>query len=408
MSTRRSAAAAAPASRSRKSAARAPSVAAKASTKKKARATQKKKKVTKKAAAAEGESPDTDSGSDSEPQEDDEQEGDATNRAAASDAALRQELKEAKQQVQELALLLKRATAVATTATAATSVARTVEVKLRNIDSYRGEAGEPLDAWIAQVQTQYDDFVHTRGAKENHFVAQAATTLAGPVTTWWQSVPIDKRPKTWEAMQDEVRRQFQPITSNTRARQELMECQQGRQSVIVYAGRFRNLKTSAGAVFDAPEMQEFLVERFVQGLKSDEIRRDITKEGITKLDAAIERATRMEGLHGASNHRSEHVASAETTQGTSQSDAIIARLAALLDQRSTSAPPRRDNRAPYDSRRDRGANKQRTPLWTQVRGLTKEVADKRYQGNLCLFCASPSHTMRDCKDREEGKAPRLN
>jgi len=47
-------------------------------------------------------------------------------------------------------------------------------------------------------------------------------------------------------------------------------------------------------------------------------------------------------------------------------------------------------------------------MWMQVPGMTKDLADKRYAAGQCLHCGSDSHRRRDCPERAEGKAPRLN
>ena len=312
------------------------------------------------------------------------------------------------QQAQQITLLTQLAVA-AQRGQPSVAGARAVEVRLRGITPYKGETGDALEAWIAALNIQYDDFVIAQGATEPRFVAAAAGTLADAAVVWWQSVAASARPKTWADMQAALCKQFQSVTNASRARDELMELKQlPKQSVVDYAAAFRRLKTRAGAEFEAPIMQGFLVERFTKGLRSSETRRDLLKTVITKLDDAIEMATRLEGLGTTASSSSEHVSNMEVDM----SSAILARLAAMEQtMRVAAAPPgNREQRQQYDSRRDRGANKSSrfTPAWQRIDGMTKELADKRYAAHECLYCGGKEHTMRDCIDRVSKRPPKLN
>lgn len=63
----------------------------------------------------------------------------------------------------------------------------------------------------------------------------------------------------------------------------------------------------------------------------------------------------------------------------------------------------------YDTRTDRGANKrsQANPMWKQA-GLTPEVAQKRREANLCMWCGQSGHRMFSCPARSANQPATLN
>jgi hypothetical protein len=287
------------------------------------------------------------------------------------------------------------------------STRREVEVRLRDSPTYKGESGEHLDSWALVLDLHHRDFVGVQGASEARFVASAAKTLSGSAIVWWLSIPIASSPATWSEMKAAVRKQFQPITSDENARSDLMKLSQGpKQTVVAYAGEFRRLLTLTGPAFAAPQLQQFLVERFRDGLLNKDIARDLKKQPIEKLAHAIEMATRLDGCDGPSG---------SSLAAASFGPAIEAQLAVLQAQiqalqhgrggSSSSSGPR----GGYESRRDRGANKGSIgTLARRVPGLTDALAKARRENDQCLYCGSKDHIMRDCPDRVAKKAPSLN
>ncbi len=304
------------------------------------------------------------------------------------------------QQQQQIQLLTQLARLNGNQASNGAPSTRLVEVRLRNITAFKGETGDALEAWIASLDLQYDDYVTARGATELVFVAAAAGTFTDAAVVWWQSIASVDRPKTWSSMQTAVCKQFQSVTNSSRARDALMELKQsGKQSVVEYSTSFRNLKTRAGKDFSTAAMQQFLIERFIKGLHSNEIRRDLIKAEVTSLDEAIALASRVDGFN--SQASGDSVSNAEMD---SVSSVILARLSAMEQKLDSN----NSGNQQYESRRDKGANKRFTPIWQQIPGMTRELVEKRRAANQCFYCGSNAHSVRDCADRVNKKPARLN
>jgi hypothetical protein len=288
------------------------------------------------------------------------------------------------------------------------SQARPVEVRLRDISPYKGASGDALDAWFGQLDLNYDDFVTVQGATETRFVAAAARTLQEAAVVWWQSLPPASRPATWTGMKAALRQQFQPVDSEERARDSLMQLKQSaKQSVVDYAAAFRRLLTRCGSTFNsAPAMQEFLTERFVNGLHSADIRRDLKKAAVKGLTTAVEMATRLDNCDGASSSSS-GLAAADTT--TAATGSVLEQLSLLAAEVQAMRREREATAGRYDSRRNRGANKNgRGGLANSVPGLSETAARARIANGQCLWCGSKDHVKRDCPDRANDKKPSLN
>ena len=268
---------------------------------------------------------------------------------------------------------------------------------------YKGDSGAALDDWIAHA-TQMLAFY--TGLSRSDAVTWLATGLEGPALAWYQNAYKLQPPPTTDSLFTALRSRFQPINSEESTRYELAALKQGqKQSVDEYATRFLHLisllpeESAASRIF-----------QFRHGLRSaidDKIRQ--TAEQPATLEKTIALAARLEGRSSTLAASGDSVNNVET-EPTTASSAILARLAAMEQAIRSSAADSRDQRQKYDSRRDRGANKNgySQPMWTQVPGMTKELADKRYAANQCLHCGSSEHRRRDCPDRAAGKAPRLN
>jgi len=272
------------------------------------------------------------------------------------------------------------------------------------LTSYRGEPGDSLESWIAQVSLRHEVHVLHEGASEALFVASAATMLSDAAVTWWLSLPHSSRPTTWDTMKDALRQQFQPVTTAELARDQLMELRQSpSQSVVEYASCFRRLLALAGESDFPPR---FLAERFTKGLYDTATQRDIRAAALSTLIAVIERATRLDG-HRAPTQQS--CAAASTTRSedrvpsehhTQHLEARITELEALVHQL------RRERGQPTD--RHSTSNTVSTPdPRRHVPGLSVEEARFRMDNRRCLYCGRSGHVIRECTDRAGGKTPTL-
>ena len=289
------------------------------------------------------------------------------------------------------------------------SPTRRVEVRLRDISAYKGTAGEALDSWIAQLTLHYDNYVVEQGASESQFVASAATTLADAAVVWWQSVDPTKRPKSWSGMQTALKAQFQPIDSTETARSELWELKQSpQQSVVEYVSAFRRLLARAGKELASPSIQTLLTERFIAGLRSADIKRDLKKGKVKVLDTAIEMASTLDGCEGSSNSVNTAAVAIEAASMRAQLAALTAEMQSWKKKAGNDFSSSSSSNG-YDSRRDRGANKGSfNASANRIPGLTGEMAKHRRENGLCLYCGHKDHIVRDCPDRVNKKAPTLN
>lgn len=293
---------------------------------------------------------------------------------------------------------------------------RTVEVRLRDVPRYKGESGDALDSWLAALDLRHRNWVGVQGAEERRFVAAVAECFEGAAVTWWMSLLTADLPVSWSAMRAALQKQFQPVTTDERARSDLLSLKQGaKQPLVEYVATFRRLLAKAG-----PELATapaFVAELFVNGLRAADIRRDLKKENVRQLDRAIEIATRLDGCDGGSGSSDLAAASAPGEDSSPAGD-LRAQIAALThavnaiaqQQHSFSASSSSSGGGRrYDSRRDRGANKGPTGSAAGgVPGLSDAVAKARRENSQCYWCGSKEHTKRDCPDRAANKPPKLN
>jgi hypothetical protein len=263
---------------------------------------------------------------------------------------------------------------------------------------YKGEGGAALDDWISAAKRTRPLY---SGMTEEHAVVWLAASLEGAALSWYESrfdAP-HAPPASCAALFDELRKRFQPIDSEQTAMRDLHALKQlPKQSVDEYATRFLHLSSKVPAM---PE--PFAMFLFRQGLHrpvEDRINQAATQPAT--LQETIALAARIEG-RGTAAQGSEQASSMET-----DAPSLVAQLAAMMDQKIEAAARSSRPQQPYDSRRNRNANKSSVPSWQLVQGLSKETADKRRAAGQCYHCGSGDHSLRDCKDRAAGKAPRLN
>ena len=78
--------------------------------------------------------------------------------------------------------------------------ARAPEIKLHGVRALKGDSGEELDGWVAQLDATRDVYVVHRRRGGRVFVAHAATTLEGAAAVWWDVWRQTARPATWPDM----------------------------------------------------------------------------------------------------------------------------------------------------------------------------------------------------------------
>jgi hypothetical protein len=268
---------------------------------------------------------------------------------------------------------------------------------------YKGDGGAALDDWITSAKRTRPLYT---GMSEEYTLSWLAASLEGAALAWYESEYGGTKPPpaSADALFEALRRRFQPIDSEQTAMQQLYTLKQGaKQSVDEYATRYLHLLSKV------PELPvQHTAFQFRLGLhRAIEEKINQTTPQPATLQETIALAARIEGRTGAAASSSgDHCANVEMDA----TSAILARLSAMEQTIRSTAASSREQRAPYDSRRERGANKgaRNKPLWMNIEGMTKELSDKRYNANQCLYCGNSQHRLRDCPVRGSNKPPVLN
>ena len=178
-----------------------------------------------------------------------------------------------------------------------------VKIDLSGINTYGGGPDDSLDDWFQGVALVYDYHVTALGAPESTFVIAIAQRLTGDARVWWTGTRSLSRPTDWLSLQAAMRKVFQPVTNETQARFELTEVKQGQTAISAYNARFRVVRTRAGAIMQGASIEPFIVELYIRGLHSADMREKVAMPPPKSVDEAMERATHISNqrLNGASS-----------------------------------------------------------------------------------------------------------
>jgi hypothetical protein len=329
----------------------------------------------------------------------------------------RAQLQQAQQQAQHAAA----ASAATGSAQPAPSVPRPPELpKIPAPAAFKGETGFVVDTFIRDLTRVFD---FHRLASDSSRIAYAVSFLAGPASTWWDSLGAAERARleTWASFVECLRARFRPVQAAMLARQRLDQLRQkASQSVNAYSHAFQMTLTPITDMSDADQ-----VHHFINGLLAPIAGKVLEKQPATlkdAIDAAVSieamrnfgRAgatfnvpsyTSRSGGHGASSSSSGvpmdvNNVNAEPDLSGAESEAIAPadpngalmamlqsmeqRINALAQQRS-SAP-----RAPASS-----SSKGKSG---RVPGLSAEEARQLLRERRCLACKKPGHFKRECPD----------
>src|SRR3569833_642350 len=151
-------------------------------------------------------------------------------------------------------------------------------------DNARYGGAGALDAWLASMR-QYADFYGI--VDDTQRVAYAASHFKDVALQWWQALSPASRPATWDALVQQLRTRFQPVTSAELARERLFSISQGKSSVQAYTATFQSLLTHV------PTMgMDDRVFVYVRGL-NERTHAHVNEIAHTTLESAIERAMRF-------------------------------------------------------------------------------------------------------------------
>jgi hypothetical protein len=318
-------------------------------------------------------------------------------------------------------------------AAAAAAPVRTKLPKLPPPSKFRGESGFRVDAWIRELQRQFE-YYDPDFASDDLRIRFAVAFMEDLAAQWWLDAAPTLRQEqhgaaiTWNVFVQALHTRFRPLESALVARQQLEQLQQGSQSVDQYAHRFQAVLT---AIKDMSEADK--VYRFVVNLRNA-VKQKVLQEGHKTLREAIQSAASHEAAYKFSrphpaqsyprfapytrsdasgsvpmdinNVESEYqeeddesfggaVGSTVSAFPESAFNALAAKLTAHMDQRINAVVQQRRGAFPPRRSNDR------------VPGLTPEELERCMRNGLCLLCKKHGHMKRECPEHIKPHASRL-
>jgi len=330
------------------------------------------------------------------------------------------------QQMQQMQLQLQQQQLAAHAAAAAMQPAahapRPAGPRIAAPSPYGGSA-TTLDDWLSRMRQQYAWYGDALSTDVER-MRFAAAYLSGTALDWWEHLGA-ARPVTWDAMQVDLRKRFQPVTTAEAARRALRTLTQGKQSVHAYVASFRRLLVAVPGM-----AEEDRLFAFKEGLHPS-ISMQLNAQGVETLDAAVAMASRIGGARdvAASVASSSSSAAAHApmdldalqidgieglerdTDGADESadaDAPITRrelqqqlqrqhqqmLNAMREQRSSSSAPASKGSARSGRFQPRGP--------PRIPHLSEEQVKEYMAAGKCFGCGSTEHSARACPKRKVG------
>jgi len=133
--------------------------------------------------------------------------------------------------------------------------------KIRPPSTYSGASGFAVDDWISEMVQQFSYY----GAQFPDDIARikyAVACLSGPALKWWEHVPDEQRPSSWDEFVTLLRARYRPVQAAMLARQRIGKLRMGpNHSVNSYTGVFQTTLTPIVDMGDADQ-----VHHYMQGL----------------------------------------------------------------------------------------------------------------------------------------------
>lgn len=277
--------------------------------------------------------------------------------------------------------------------------------------AYEGAAAA-LDDWVAELEQQFD-WYRTADAEKVQF---ATAFLKGAARDWWKH--LASRPADWAGLVAALRKRFQPVTTAEVARAKLLTLNQGKSSVQDYVSSFRRLLISVPTMSEDDRLFQFL-----RGLRKD-IATQLRMQGVTTLEEAVEKATRVGAaseLSGASSSATTSSGSGaapmeldaamlnnvegleqETSSGsqTSSTGASSTVTRAELQQMLNAMREQRGGRRGGFTQRGGREGQQDTRRLPQIEHLSPQQVREYMAANKCFGCSSTEHRSRQCPLRK--------
>lgn len=352
---------------------------------KSARALAKERKQRAEQAAAAAAAAESDPEEGSQRESSSEEDGDAVDQQGAAQAAVRA--------AASAAAALNRA---ADSAASASSSRHSDfgSLKLPTPVQFSGVAST-FEKWTAQMKRVF--FTHsTPPDKQLKF---AVALLDGSAWDWFDAIPESKRPSTWEALVEGLRKQYMAITTKESARDKLHGLTQKNSSTVEYVDRFRRLVTQAETMGADDQLSQFL-----RGLNASTANQ-ITVMGLTTVEAAIEAAVRIGGITER-NASTRHQQLAAMTESDPEGDAPLTAkqqlaamqqmvINAMQQQQQQGKLYRGDHgRRGRDDGEPRGEAQRPLP---KVSGVSEAQIKARWAAYACFKCGKKGHKSYECE-----------
>ena len=234
-------------------------------------------------------------------------------------------------------------------------------------------------------------------------VRTAAAHLRGPALDWWASTNANGGgPTTIGEVETELRRRFQPITSEEIARNRLHDLEQGRSSVNEYVAHFRRLVVSIPTMDAASQMHQF-----VRGLKHS-VQTVLRQQSPATLDDAIALAVRVgfasqPAAHGGSSGAASAAMDISALDAGGADDDQLSMTRADLN--AILAAVQNNSYGNGSGSNGRGAQGAsggyRGPRGPPViKGMTEKQVQEYMKAGKCFGCGKTDHRSRHCPMRK--------
>lgn len=298
--------------------------------------------------------------------------------------SLQAELQQLRQSNQSLAQQVAASSAPRTTSASTSSGTITRTRKVVHPDKYGGEPGQHV---LVHLTAMEDYFASLKLKDETEMLEAAAELHTGAAKTWWYNLShLNKRPTTWKDYKDLLRKRFLGVMSDMVAFTQLENLKQT-STISAYASDFETLAVLAGYDAQKPDDNRYLLRRFTVGLKFA-VRNKVMDKSPACYEDALSVALAEESKQATNRQLDDRPSSSKAHSSSRASNSAS----------STGPTPMELGAAEFNSKRPNGQARGDKPRLPRA-NISEEELKRRKDNNLCIYCASPSHKIRDCSKR---------
>lgn len=259
--------------------------------------------------------------------------------------------------------------------------------KVVHPDKYGGEPGAHV---LVHLTAMEDYFASLNLTDEKEMLNSAAELHTDKAKMWWFNMgSLEQRPTTWEGYKTLLKKRFQGVMSDMVAFTQLEQHKQT-TSVSAYASQFETYAVLAGYNAQKPDDNLYLRRRFIVGLKFGVRNKVMDKNPATFEDA----------LTAAFQEESRYATNKQLDDGPSSSSKGHSHSRPNHSATSTGPAPMELGAAEVHSGRPNGQARGDRPRLPRA-NISEEELKRRRDNNLCIYCGSPKHKIKDCGKRLE-------